>query len=88
MPPWHHSRMDPEKRISLRLPADLHERLVDRARTDRRSLNSEIIHLLEVAIGPAAKTPDRLDGVPAPHPAPQERTSSPAERRGVHGGNR
>ncbi|MFD7707484.1 Arc family DNA-binding protein [Streptomyces sp. NPDC059785] len=45
--------MEAEKRISLRLPADLHERLVERARTDRRSLNSEIIHLLEAAIGPA-----------------------------------
>ncbi|MER5495013.1 Arc family DNA-binding protein [Streptomyces sp. LE64] len=45
--------MESEKRISLRLPADLHERLVERARTDRRSVNSEIIHLLEVALGPA-----------------------------------
>jgi predicted HicB family RNase H-like nuclease len=45
--------MEPEKRISLRLPADLHERLVERARTDRRSLNSEIVHLLEVVLGPA-----------------------------------
>jgi predicted HicB family RNase H-like nuclease len=45
--------MEPEKRISLRLPVDLHERLAERARNDRRSLNSEIVHLLEVAIGPA-----------------------------------
>jgi predicted HicB family RNase H-like nuclease len=44
--------MDPEKRISLRLPTDLHARLVEEARTDRRSLNSEIIHLLEVALAP------------------------------------
>ncbi|MFD4508413.1 Arc family DNA-binding protein [Streptomyces sp. NPDC058457] len=44
--------MESEKRISLRLPADLHERLVERARADRRSLNSEILHLLEAAIGP------------------------------------
>jgi predicted HicB family RNase H-like nuclease len=45
--------MDFEKRISLRLPADLHERLVQKARSDRRSLNAEIIHLLEVTLGPA-----------------------------------
>jgi hypothetical protein len=42
--------MDDEKRISLRLPADLHSRLVDRARADRRSLNSEIVYLLEGAL--------------------------------------
>jgi predicted HicB family RNase H-like nuclease len=44
--------MDPEKRISLRLPTELHARLVEKARSDRRSLNSEIVHLLEVALGP------------------------------------
>ncbi|WP_200262972.1 Arc family DNA-binding protein [Streptomyces sp. HSG2] len=44
--------MEPEKRISLRLPADPHERLVEKARTDRRSLNSEIVHLLEAALDP------------------------------------
>ncbi|MER7692593.1 Arc family DNA-binding protein [Streptomyces sp. NPDC097610] len=45
--------MEDEKRISLRLPTDLHARLVEEARADRRSLNSEIVHLLEVALGPA-----------------------------------
>jgi predicted HicB family RNase H-like nuclease len=44
--------MEDEKRISLRLPTDLHARLVERARADRRSLNSEIVHLLEVALSP------------------------------------
>ncbi|MGW6292239.1 Arc family DNA-binding protein [Streptomyces sp. NPDC055058] len=43
--------MEDEKRISLRLPTELHARLVEEARADRRSLNSEIIHLLEVALG-------------------------------------
>jgi predicted HicB family RNase H-like nuclease len=43
--------MDDEKRISLRLPMELHARLVEEARADRRSLNSEIVHLLEVALG-------------------------------------
>ena len=44
--------MELEKRISLRLPTDLHQRLVEKARIDRRSLNSEIVHLLEAALGP------------------------------------
>src|SRR2546426_1168825 len=47
--------MDDEKRISLRLPTNLHARLVEEARSDRRSLNSEIIHLLEGALGPAGR---------------------------------
>lgn len=46
--------MDEEKRITLRLPADLHARLAEHARRDRRSLNSEIIHLLEVAVTKAS----------------------------------
>ncbi|MFE4415968.1 Arc family DNA-binding protein [Streptomyces sp. NPDC056821] len=36
--------------MSLRLPTDLHARLVEQARSDRRSLNSEIAHLLEAAL--------------------------------------
>ncbi|WP_436788631.1 Arc family DNA-binding protein [Yinghuangia sp. YIM S10712] len=47
--------MDADKRISLRLPADLHKRLVEQARRDRRSLNSEIIHLLEAATASAPR---------------------------------
>ncbi|MFF8913699.1 Arc family DNA-binding protein [Streptomyces sp. NPDC015032] len=45
--------MDETARITLRLPKDLHERLVEEARSGRRSLNSEIVHLLEVALSPA-----------------------------------
>ncbi|MCX5392897.1 Arc family DNA-binding protein [Streptomyces sp. NBC_00094] len=40
--------MDEEKRITLRLPADLHAWLAGEAKSARRSLNSEIIHRLEV----------------------------------------
>ncbi|MFC5814765.1 toxin-antitoxin system HicB family antitoxin [Nonomuraea harbinensis] len=43
--------METEVRITLRLPADLHARLTAQAKTDRRSLNAEIVHLLEAAIG-------------------------------------
>ncbi len=37
-------------KFTLRIPDDLHERLTAQAATDRRSLNSEILHLLEVAL--------------------------------------
>ncbi|MEU7488400.1 Arc family DNA-binding protein [Streptomyces sp. NPDC042319] len=43
--------MDHEVRITLRLPADLHEWLVAQAKRGRRSLNSEIIHRLEAGRG-------------------------------------
>ncbi|MFI8914335.1 toxin-antitoxin system HicB family antitoxin [Streptomyces sp. NPDC053513] len=39
--------MDEEKRITLRLPADLHAWLVAQASSARRSLNSEIVYRLE-----------------------------------------
>lgn len=39
--------MDEEKRITLRLPVDLHEWLATQARFARRSLNSEIVYRLE-----------------------------------------
>ncbi|WP_317633481.1 Arc family DNA-binding protein [Streptomyces sp. HUAS TT20] len=52
MSSWHDFSREDQKRISLRLPTDLHARLVERARADRRSLNSEIVHLLEVALSP------------------------------------
>ncbi|MER5709940.1 toxin-antitoxin system HicB family antitoxin [Streptomyces sp. NPDC042898] len=40
--------MDEEKRITLRLPGDLHTWLAVEAKSARRSLNSEIVHRLEV----------------------------------------
>jgi predicted HicB family RNase H-like nuclease len=43
--------MDHEKRITLRLPEDLHAWLAQ-AKSARRSLNSEIVHRLEVERGP------------------------------------
>ncbi|MEV6728046.1 MULTISPECIES: Arc family DNA-binding protein [unclassified Streptomyces] len=39
--------MDDEKRITLRLPSDLHAWLAAQAKSTRRSLNSEILHRLE-----------------------------------------
>jgi predicted HicB family RNase H-like nuclease len=37
-------------KLTLRIPADLHARLTTQADLDRRSLNSEILHLLEVTL--------------------------------------
>lgn len=36
-----------ETRITLRLPTDLHVWLTAQAKTNRRSLNSEILHRIE-----------------------------------------
>ncbi|MEU0818390.1 Arc family DNA-binding protein [Streptomyces mirabilis] len=52
-------------RFSLRIPTDLHAQVTARAAADRRSLNSEILHLLEVAL--TAPRPDA--GSPGGHPA-------------------
>ncbi|WP_255951332.1 Arc family DNA-binding protein [Streptomyces odontomachi] len=50
-------------KFTLRLPDDLHQRLTDQATTARRSLNSEILRLLEsdLSATPSA-TPNRCDG--------------------------
>jgi predicted HicB family RNase H-like nuclease len=50
MPPFYHydRGMDEETKITLRLPADLHRWLTAQAKSARRSLNSEIVHRLEV----------------------------------------
>jgi predicted HicB family RNase H-like nuclease len=49
MPPFYHYArgMDEEKKITLRLPAALHQWLTAQAKSARRSLNSEIVHRLE-----------------------------------------
>ncbi|MFJ5834479.1 FitA-like ribbon-helix-helix domain-containing protein [Streptomyces sp. NPDC093089] len=42
-------------RFALRIPEDLHARLVAQAAADRRSINAEILYLLEGALpAPAA----------------------------------
>ncbi|MFF2081473.1 Arc family DNA-binding protein [Kitasatospora sp. NPDC058162] len=60
---YHYScDMDHETRITLRLPADTHAWLTTQAKLNRRSLNSEIVHRLEVAHrATPPETPDRLD---------------------------
>ncbi|MFE9778994.1 Arc family DNA-binding protein [Streptomyces sp. NPDC005775] len=70
--------MDEDKRITLRLPTDLHEWLATQAKSARRSLNSEIVHRLEVERDAAmadAESPSPRFGSSCP--APQESDSSP-----------
>ncbi|TLS40708.1 Arc family DNA-binding protein [Streptomyces montanus] len=45
-------------RFSLRIPAGLPERVTAQAAADQRSLNSEILHLLEVDLAAPGQTPD------------------------------
>ena len=74
----YHGGMDDEVRITLRLPAGIHALLTTQARTGRRSLNAEIVHLMEAALGDIkdagppdgeSATPDPLRGKPDSSPA-------------------
>ncbi|MET7727669.1 Arc family DNA-binding protein [Streptomyces mirabilis] len=66
-------------RFALRIPEDLHARLTAQATADRRSINSEILHLIEVALstievddespGGDSSTPAPLRGKPDSSPA-------------------
>ncbi|MGW0761804.1 Arc family DNA-binding protein [Streptomyces sp. NPDC002814] len=56
-------------RFALRIPEDLHARLTAQAATDRRSVNSEILYLLEVALGAPAASAESPGGDSA-SPAP------------------
>ncbi|MGP3979695.1 Arc family DNA-binding protein [Streptomyces sp. KR80] len=71
--------MDDEVRITLRLPSDIHSQLTAQARTARRSLNSEIVHRLELSLGTPvmdAETPGSNPASPAPQRGKPE--ASPA----------
>jgi len=48
-------------RFALRIPEDLHARLVAQAASDRRSVNSEILALLDASL-PAVATTNRPSG--------------------------
>ncbi|OWA11353.1 hypothetical protein B9W68_13695 [Streptomyces sp. CS227] len=55
-------------KLNLRLPDDLHARVRTQAATDRRSLNAEILHLIETGLAAVApETPHRPGGDPR-HP--------------------
>ena len=49
--------MDNEKKITIRMPAELHQVVVEISEKDNRSLNGEIITLLQEAIDARKKTP-------------------------------
>ncbi|WGD42349.1 TA system antitoxin ParD family protein [Streptomyces cathayae] len=66
--------------FNVRFPDDLHARVRAQAAADRRSINSEILHLIEVGLAAVASgTRDRPDGDPAsPAPLRGGPDSSPA----------
>ncbi|MHA5049287.1 Arc family DNA-binding protein [Streptomyces sp. SD15] len=56
-------------KFTLRIPDNLHNRMTAQAATDRRSLNSEILYLLEVGLAnvtPDAESPGGYSATPAP----------------------
>jgi hypothetical protein len=53
VPKWFHNGTVPSLTIK-NLPAELLDRLKDRAESGRRSLNSEVIHRLELSVGRGA----------------------------------
>ena len=58
-PYWcYNGDMENEVRLTIRLPADLHRRLTELARREHRSLNGEMIALLEQATTQAERRPE------------------------------
>ncbi|WP_206442582.1 Arc family DNA-binding protein [Streptomyces boncukensis] len=66
-------------RFALRFPEDLHTRVRAQAIADRRSINSEILHLIEIGLdadpegaessGGNSTSPASFHGKPEPSPA-------------------
>ncbi|WP_326790624.1 toxin-antitoxin system HicB family antitoxin [Streptomyces sp. NBC_00151] len=48
--------------LTLRIPKELHARLTAQAPADRRPLNAEILHLLEITLDAVKATTNRPDG--------------------------
>ena len=73
--------MESGAKITVRLPADLHSALVEQARLDERSLNSEIIYLLRQALWPTVNADAYQGARGALQPAPQQAFPRPAARK-------
>ncbi|MEU4027152.1 toxin-antitoxin system HicB family antitoxin [Streptomyces anulatus] len=57
--------MDSDIRLTLRLPAALHARLTEHAKAERRSLNADLVYLLEGALPASASVAAPSGGEPA-----------------------
>ncbi|WP_199041474.1 FitA-like ribbon-helix-helix domain-containing protein [Glycomyces salinus] len=55
--------------FTIRIPDDLHARLKARARTEHRSVNAEIVHLLETVLNSPADAGPRASNRPDSPPA-------------------
>ncbi|MFE2296112.1 Arc family DNA-binding protein [Streptomyces sp. NPDC059452] len=63
--------------FNVRFPDDLHTRVRAQAAADRRSINSEILYLLEVGLATITPTtPARPNGNPAAPTPPHEGSDS------------
>jgi hypothetical protein len=54
--PWYNGGMrkrtkPPTKNLILRLPVDLHTALVEKAEAEHRSLNGQVVHMIEAGLG-------------------------------------
>ena len=65
------------KQVNLRLPDDVHAQLVSLAAEDQRSVNKEILWLIERYVD-ATRARRSNPGIGYPGPAPQGSDSSPA----------
>ncbi|MFG3406106.1 toxin-antitoxin system HicB family antitoxin [Streptomyces sp. NPDC048142] len=69
--------MDSDIRLTLRLPVDLHTRLTLHAKRERRSLNADLVYLLECALPTVAGVADPTAGEPAAPARPGGRPGPP-----------
>ena len=55
--------MDRDVKLTLRIPDDVHRRIVALAKRERRSMNSQITVLLELALGQSesVQSPSKVD---------------------------
>jgi predicted HicB family RNase H-like nuclease len=59
-----------DQRIDLRVPADLHARLIERAHAEERSLNNLTVRLVRQALACAATSPPHSRTTPPEPPVP------------------
>ncbi|MGP3966878.1 Arc family DNA-binding protein [Streptomyces sp. 6N223] len=59
------------------MPEELHTRLADRATTDRRTLNSELLHLLETGLSAVSSRTSHHPGHESATPTPLRGNTHP-----------
>ncbi|MFG3342769.1 Arc family DNA-binding protein [Glycomyces sp. NPDC048151] len=75
-------------KLNLRLPEELRARLDTQAIADRRSLNSEIIYLLEAGLAAVGACVEPPDGDSTTHAPLRGGPNSPRSERSGHSGRK